>query len=166
MQETFYATAAQISFTLLGLWWVIVQFRHPDWIGSSYYRRMAYDVSLYFFLPGIMGLVSLLAADARFLWRATFVVAGLIGLVETILMIATPAGGITRLTPIRIGRWVGLVLYALIAVVAFDTSLPSAVGIGLQPLEVEGLMNALLIFVGVNFAWVLFTEPSAQTPSS
>jgi len=110
MQDTFYATAAQISFTLLGLWWVIVQFRHPEWMGSRYYRRMAYDVSLYFLLPGIMGLVSLLATEAKFLWRAGFVVAGLIGVVETVLMIATPAAGITRLTPIRIGRWVGLVL--------------------------------------------------------
>ena len=161
MQETFYATAAQISFTLLGLWWVIVQFRHPEWMGSRYYRRMAYDVSLYFLLPGIMGLVSLLAAEATFLWRVGFVVAGLIGVVETALMIATPAAGITRLAPIRIGRWAGLVLYVLLTVVAFDPGLPGALGIGLQPLGVEGVLNALLLFIGVNFAWVLFAEPSA-----
>ena len=31
MLQTFYSTTAQVSFTLLGLWWVVVQFKFDAW---------------------------------------------------------------------------------------------------------------------------------------
>ena len=31
---TFYATTSAVSFTLLGFWWVVVQFRHDEMTGD------------------------------------------------------------------------------------------------------------------------------------
>ena len=31
---TFYATTSAVSFTLLGFWWVVVQFRHDEMTGT------------------------------------------------------------------------------------------------------------------------------------
>src|SRR5438552_14468664 len=69
MFETFYSSAAGVSFTLLGLWWVVVEFKHDDLVRDALHRRLSYNVMLYFLLPGIMSLMSLLAADTRLLWR-------------------------------------------------------------------------------------------------
>ncbi len=93
MQDTFYATVAQLCFALLGLWWIVVQFKHQQWMTDPSHRRMAYDISLYFILPGIMSLVSFLATDAKFLWRAGFTLADILGFVETFLMVS--AGSFT-----------------------------------------------------------------------
>ena len=46
--QTFYTTVGSISFTLLGLWWVVVQSRDA-WRTDPARRRMAYAVSLHFF---------------------------------------------------------------------------------------------------------------------
>jgi hypothetical protein len=56
---------AQASFTLLALWWVLLQIRHDEWFADTAYRRRAYDVSLYFLLPGIMSLGSPAATRNR-----------------------------------------------------------------------------------------------------
>ena len=64
MLDSFYSTAAQLSFVLLGLWWVVVQFKFDRWRHDPARRRMAYDISSFFLLPGLMSLTSL-AADGR-----------------------------------------------------------------------------------------------------
>jgi len=84
----FYGILAGLSFTLLGLWWVACQ-SHPDWLSERAGRRMAYVVSLHFVLPGAMSLLSLVAPDVPGIWRATFAVAGGLGLIGTLLIIAT-----------------------------------------------------------------------------
>ena len=38
--EAFYQTVATFCFTLLGLWWGVVQFRHSDWMADANWRRM------------------------------------------------------------------------------------------------------------------------------
>lgn len=160
MQETFYSTTAQISFTLLGLWWVVVQFKHQEWMPDAQLRRMSYDISLYFLLPGIMSLLSLLAADAKFLWRIGFGLAGLLGLVETILfLVGNNKTSTGSSQPMRVGRWGVVIIYALIILVASFPDLVPTLGVPLKAIEVEGIMVALLIFLGVNFAWTLFAEP-------
>jgi len=159
MQETFYATVAQLCFALLGLWWIVVQFKYQQWMTDPSHRRMAYDISLYFILPGIMSLVSLLAADAKFLWRAGFTLAGILGLVESFLMVTSAGGTTSRSIWLRLGRAVVLALYLLIILFAAIADLPQRLGLPLQPLEIEGLLNALIIFLGVNFAWMFFAEP-------
>ena len=48
---TFYATTSAVSFTLLGFWWVVVQFRHDEMTADPGRRRLAFVVSLHFVLP-------------------------------------------------------------------------------------------------------------------
>ena len=48
--ETFYTVVGGISFTLLGLWWVVVISR-KEWQHSRARRMLAYAVSLHFLLP-------------------------------------------------------------------------------------------------------------------
>ena len=58
--RTFYATTSAVSFTLLGFWWVVVQFRHNEMTQDPGRRRLAFVVSLHFILPGLMSLGALL----------------------------------------------------------------------------------------------------------
>lgn len=61
MAATFYETLALAAFALLGLWWVVVADRRREWSLLPYRRRLAYSVSLYFTLTGIMSPISLIS---------------------------------------------------------------------------------------------------------
>ena len=75
--QDFYGSMAQISFTLLGLWWVVVQFKYADFMKDRRRRLQTYDTSLYFVLPGIMSLISLLTTTGL-LWRITFTISAIL----------------------------------------------------------------------------------------
>jgi len=159
MQETFYATFAGLSFTLLGLWWVVVQFKYQQWMADLKRRQMAYNVSLYFILPGIMSLVSLLSGEAKFLWRGAFAMAGIFGLVEALRMALSSTQG--RSVWVIMGRWFAVVLYGLVTIVAFVPEMVQGLGIPLKPIEAEGVMLSIILFLGVNFTWMMFVEPES-----
>jgi hypothetical protein len=155
---TFYATTSAVSFTLLGFWWVVVQFRHEEMTQDRGRRRLAFVISLHFILPGLMSLGALLTADAPLVWRLTFGaagVAGMIGVLTASRGVADPTGAIAA-----IGRyeWVALPMYALITLVALRPDLVRTL-VGLEALQVEGVVMTLLVFLGIVFAWALFTEP-------
>ena len=59
MLSDFYGAFAPLTFTVFGLWLVVVQTRHADWARSPVHRRRAYAVSLHFAIPGLMSLLSL-----------------------------------------------------------------------------------------------------------
>ncbi len=158
--ENFYSTAAQLCFTLLGFWWAVVQFRHHDWMANDDRRHMSYSVSLHFFLPGIMCLIALVPDDARIIWRLTFGLSGLVGIISTILVVATTKADTGSMQLICVGQWLIAPLYALVALLAFNPALAQVVGINLAPLEIEGLVIGLLLFVGVNLAWIFLAEPA------
>jgi hypothetical protein len=161
---TFYATTSAVSFTLLGFWWVVVQFRHAEMTRDRGRRRLAFVVSLHFILPGLMSLGALLTADAPLVWRLTFGVAGVTGMVAVLFAsrgIPDPTGAIAT-----IGRFelVALPLYAIVTLVAIRPDLVRT-AVGLEPLQVEGTVMTLLVFLGILFAWALFTDPQAATTS-
>src|SRR6186997_1736195 len=92
---TFYATTSAVSFTLLGFWWVVVQFRHEEMTQEPGRRRLAFVVSLHFILPGLMSLGALLTGDAPIIWRLTFGLAGVAGMVAVVVAsrgVANPPG--------------------------------------------------------------------------
>lgn len=155
--QDFYSAASQISFTLLGFWWAVAQFRYADWAGDPARRRLAHVVSLLFLLPGVMSLVSMLSGDTPVLWRLTFGGAGVLGLVATLLIVTgTPAEGAGGwLRPAAL--FVAAPLYALITLFAIWPEFARD-WLGLQPLQVEGILLSLLVFLGVNLAWSLFWE--------
>ena len=160
---TFYATTSAVSFTLLGFWWVVVQFRHEEMTQDPGRRRLAFVVSLHFILPGLMSLGALLTADAPLIWRMTFGAAGIAGMVAVVIAsrgVSEPTGAIAA-----IGRyeWIALPLYGVLTLVAFRPELIRQ-NFALEPLQVEGMIMTFLVFLGIVFAWALFTEPHpAQT---
>ena len=156
--STFYATTSAVSFTLLGFWWVVVQFRHDEMTQDRGRRRLAFVVSLHFILPGLMSLGALLTQNAPLIWRLTFGTAGIAGMVAVLIAsrgIKEPTGAIAA-----IGRyeWLALPLYLVLTVVAFRPELIRD-NFQLEPLQVEGVVMTFLVFLGILFAWALFTEP-------
>ena len=166
MESSFYSTSAQVAFALLGLWWVVVAERRTEWRQVSSRRRQAYTVSMYFMLPGIMSLGSLVSSGQTTVWRLTFGLAGGIGVLETAAALWE-----VRTQPDYRGR-IGLLLgatlpfYAAVVAVALHTTLAHDLGLNLKPLETEAIVVAVLLFLGVNFAWLLFFERSREpTPT-
>jgi hypothetical protein len=155
---TFYATASALSFTLLGFWWVVVEFRHDELTADAGRRRLAFVVSLYFILPGLMSLAALLTGDLPLIWRLTFATAGIFGMLAAVLAARAleepdgAAGSISR------WMWLGLPLFAVITFVALRPDLVRS-ALKLEPLQVEGSIMTLLVFLGITFAWVMFTDP-------
>jgi hypothetical protein len=69
MLTDFYVAFATVCFTLLGLWFIVVQTRHAECRRSAVHRRRAYGVALHFSLPGLMSLLSLVDPASTALWR-------------------------------------------------------------------------------------------------
>ena len=114
--DAFYQTVAAFCFTLLGLWWAVVQFRHAEWMNDLRQRRAAYSVHLSFLVPGIMSLGAMIAGDVKILWRLVFIVACGFGILAMIfLSVGAPADGAKPRGGffIRQGRW--LTILALCA---------------------------------------------------
>jgi len=156
--QTFYTTVSSISFTLLGLWWVVVQAR-PEWRTEPARRRMAYAVSLHFLLPGVMSVLSLVAPDVGLLWRVTFFSAGVLGVVGAISVLRTLREEYDAPRLARIIETVAIPVYALVALVALSPGTVTALIPGLTALKVEGIILAIIIFGGVQLAWILMVEP-------
>ena len=76
--------------------------------------------------------------------------------------IADPTGAIAA-----IGRfeWVAFPLYLVITIVAIAPEIVRETT-GLLPLQVEGTVMTLLVFLGIVFAWLLFTEPQPAASGS
>ena len=160
--DQFYSTVAQTSFTLLALYWVLLQLRHDEWFGNPAYRRSAYDVSLYFLLPGMMSLLSLLAVSEPNVWRVSFVLFGTIGVVESVLVMSRRGelGAGDRL--VRVADVASIALYALAILIALWRELPDKLGLDLRPLEVEGIVLAALLGLGVVLGAAMFVSTGPQ----
>jgi hypothetical protein len=161
--EVFYQTVAQLSFTLLGLWWLVLQTKYSEWIHDRQRRRMATNITLYFLLPGSMSLLALLATDSRLLWQVSFIIAAVIGAVTTILFLRdalkSPWRNPMSIRVISLASGLGVALYILVIIVALMPDLFRAMGA--TPLTVAGIGVTLLVIVGVTLAWTYFVEPFA-----
>ena len=151
--SVFYGIMAGLSFTLLGLWWVACQARKA-WLADRGGRAMAYVVSLHFVLPGAMSLLSLVAPDVPAMWRVTFTTAGGLGVIATLLIIATMRRyASSDIGIVRVLQWVALPLYAAVTAVA---AVPGLVGgIGLAPIQVEAILLVILVLLGTQSAWLV-----------
>ncbi len=165
MLSDFYSTVAGICFTLLGLWWVVVQFKFDAWSADPARRRTSRHVSMYFLVPGIMSLFAILSARLTTLWRIGFGVAAAIGLVESLLLI-----GASRPVPGNRIRWavtaLTAIVYVLVAIVAIDPTLAADLPGNPRGIEVEGVLISILLFIGASFAWAMFVERTGVPPSS
>jgi hypothetical protein len=150
--NAFYGLLGGLSFTLLGLWWVACQSR-MSWLVDRVGRGMAYVVSLHFALPGAMSLLSLVAPDQPALWRITFATAGVAGLAGTGLVVATMRRRGADIRLAQVLQWVAMPVYAVVTLVALAPGI--AGGIGLTPLQVEGITLVILILLGTQSAWLV-----------
>lgn len=162
---SFYQTLTGTSFTLLGLWFGVMQFGHGDWRKDPRRHRSTIHIALHFFLPGMVGMGSLLSTplDEGLLWRTVFVLGGAIGVAESVQFIRAPHGP-TRWIE-RTLRAVDPFLYAGLIVTSF---LPST--LVLTPLQIGGLVTGSLFLTGLVFVWLAFVErapePAPPAPSA
>jgi hypothetical protein len=161
MLTDFYIAFGTVCFTLLGLWLIVVQTRHAEWRGVAVHRRRAYGVALHFSLPGLMSLLSLVDPASMTLWRVSFAVVAGSGAVVLVLVrgpLPTWVGWVAYL--------VGIALYVLIAVVAAAPSVVADAGMSFLPLRVEAILLMVLVFIGVNVAWLLLFDETPMTGDS
>ncbi|HSO95199.1 MAG TPA: hypothetical protein VLV81_04080 [Acidimicrobiia bacterium] len=164
MISGFYQAFAPTSFTLLGLWLIVVQTRHAEWRANQAQRRRTYAITLQFALPGLMSLLALVDVASQDVWRVSFATVAIIG--------AAALAWISRWG--RIGTGMNLVvngatlvaaaLYALIAVIALHPAVVSNLGVSLTPLQCEAILLSILVFLAVNLAWFLMFEELPDAP--
>jgi hypothetical protein len=153
--DRFYQAASTVSFTLLGLWWVVVQLKYKGEEGDPRRQRHAYAIALFFLLPGVMGMLSAINSDLSALWRLSFGVTATLGLLEIVLY--RISGDVYTRGAVAL-RAFGFVLYVLIAAFALRPTLAGDLSLGLAPREAEAILIGLLIVVGVHLAWFGLTE--------
>jgi hypothetical protein len=159
--SAFYAVVSGINFTLLGLWWVAVRERGEIGVDSAFGRRMAYLVSLQFVIPGTVSLLSQVAPDVPGLWRVSFSAAGVAGAAGSVML----SGALGRLPGQRLVAalmaFAAAPLYVVVALVAAIPPLTEGRGLSLSALQIEGILLCLLVFLGVQAAWVVAMAPKA-----
>ncbi len=161
MLTDFYIAFGTVCFTLLGLWLIVVQTRHAEWRGVAARRRRAYGVALHFSLPGLMSLLALAGPASMTLWRVSFAVAAGSGAVVLVLVrgpLPTWAGWVAYLAAIA--------LYVLIAVIAAAPGVVADAGMPVLPVRAEAVLLMILVFAGVNVAWLLLFDETPVTGDS
>jgi len=163
----FYQTAAQLCFTLLGLWWLVLQTKYGEWNLIPARRRLATSISLYFLLPGAMSLIALLGSNIPALWRVSFAIASGLGAFATLPVWSERGAvrgvrkGVVSVSMLAIaalaGRWLGVLLFAGMFVVSVIPQLAQV--FQTPPLFLAGMALALLVTLGVGLAWAFFLEP-------
>ncbi|WP_432175318.1 hypothetical protein [Streptomyces sp. Tue6028] len=145
--STFYALFSATCFTLVGLWWNVVQ-SHDDWMRDAGLRRVVGGVYLSFLLPALMGLFAQVGGTEQpMIWRTAFIVLAAVGCVCTLRLLARARGD--RFV-VRQQAGAAL-LYALIAVVGAFPEL--ARHAGLSGIQAEALMLIVLTALGHALAW-------------
>ena len=155
---SFYAAVGSIGFTLLGLWWVVVQSR-PEWRDARARRFLAYVISLHFMLPASMSLLSLVAPDVAWVWRVAFAAAGLLGIVSVLLLLRALREEYDSPAVIRYAQWIVLPAYAAATIFALAPELAANLGLGLTARQVESIVVMVILGFGVQSAWFLLVEP-------
>jgi len=155
---SFYQAFAPTSFTLLGLWLIVVQTRHAEWRQSAALRARAYAVTLNFALPGLMALLSLIDPASKSEWRVAFAAVSIGGLLALVALVVF--GHIEgQRNPLAIcAVALAMLGYALVAIVAIAPGVIADVGVSLTALRVEAILLSLLSFLGINVAWLLMFD--------
>ncbi|HNV40407.1 MAG TPA: hypothetical protein PLI84_03915 [Ornithinibacter sp.] len=160
--STFYALFSATCFTLVGLWWTVVE-RNRPWLRDPATRRRVGAIYLSFLLPALMGLFAQVGGtEVPLFWRASFVVIAAVGALGTVRLLRAgrndpDAGIFARLW------WASAVLYAVIAVVGVAPELAGTVG--LTPLQAEATMLILLVAIAHAVAWEFMTRHVTDDPA-
>jgi hypothetical protein len=143
---SFYGFFSATCFTLLGLWWNVVQ-SHPGWMSEEGLRRAVGGVYLAFFLPALMGLFAQVGGSSSpGFWRVSFVVVALVGVVSTVRLLGLTRMGSTSALPLQVAA---AVLYAVV---------------GLVGVQAEAMLLIVLIVIAHGLVWE-FMRRTASEPS-
>ena len=162
---TFYQTLTSTSFVVLGIWVAIMQFAHGGWRTDPARHATTLHVTFKFFLPGVLGLVSLLGSTGggSLVWRVAFALGGLAGVAESLHYLLRTVG---RPLAVRRLAVADTALYLLIVTVAF---LPPG-ALAVSPLQAEGIATGLVFVTGLVAVWIAFSErapgvgPTSRSP--
>ena len=150
----FYSLMAITCFTLVGLWWTVVE-RHPEWKSDVRRRKLAGGVYLSFLLPGLMSTFAQVDAGNPLIWRSSFTVAAVVGFANTWPLLRIDRSA-TR-GPFRRFRWLVLVIYGVIVAVALFPSVAQVAGA--TALQSAAIALILLIVLAHGLAWEFMMEP-------
>ncbi len=159
--STFYALMSVTCFTLVGLWWTAIE-RHGEWRTDQQLRRLAGGTYLSFLLPGVMSMMSQVNPDNPLMWRISFGLTSIVGLVTSVRLVRVESG--SQKGPFRRFRWLAPVLYALIVVLGIFPELAGVVGAA--PLQVASVLLMLLILLAHGFTWEFLMEPETSHESA
>jgi len=156
--QSFYALMAGTCFGLVGLWWNVVRAK-PEWAKNEQLRTLASGVYLSFLIPGLMSLVAQVSGGSPLIWQVTFGLAAVLGMYYTVRLIRKTSAAAPKTSFYR-NRWGTVVIYAFILVFAFLPGL--ALLIGLQPLQMEGILLAGLILIAHGLTWDFLMVPEPE----
>lgn len=157
--NTFYAVTSATCFTLVGLWWSVVKSKQ-EWLRNETTRRLAGGVYASFLIPALMSLSAQIGGTTTpLLWQVVFIIAAGAGIVFSGRLIQ-----ITRLANLNgafsKNSWTVPLLYAIVLLFALFPNLARL--LGLEPLQLEGLLLCLLILIAHALTWEFMTTPSAN----
>ena len=145
----FYALFSATCFTLLGLWWNVLQL-NSAWIGDEEERRAVGGVYLTFLLPAAMGLFAQVGgAETPMIWRVSFVGVAIVGCVSTLRLLRVLRTASDKRP--RAKYFATLGIYVLIAITG---AYPEVAGpLGGKPIQTEAFLLILLVLVGHGLVW-------------
>ena len=152
--QTFYAFMAGTCFTLVGLWWHVVQAK-PQWKKDETLRELASGVYLSFLIPGLMSMTAQAGIENPILWRLSFILASVLGIIYTRKISVKTRQAIPN-ARFHSNRWGASLLYGLILLFAVFPGL--AQWFGLKALTLESLLLIGLLLIGHGLTWEFLME--------
>jgi hypothetical protein len=147
--STFYALFSATCFTLLGLWWNVLQL-NSAWIGVDEERRAVGGVYLTFLLPALMGLFAQVGgAETPVIWRVSFVAVAVVGCVSTLRLLRVLRTSSDK-SP-RTKYLATLLIYVLVAIIGAYPEI--ARNFDILPVQAEAILLILLVLVGHGMVW-------------
>jgi uncharacterized membrane protein SirB2 len=142
----FYAPFSSTCFVVLGLWLVVIQQRYKEWKGDPHMIRRAFGIGLYFSLPGIMTLISLVNPAEPRLWETSYALVAL--------------GGAVVMAVLYLAALALYVAIGVIAVIGFTRHKAQLEN------QVDQVLLCVMLFLGVNVAWLLLFGPAHRTATA
>jgi len=155
--NTFYAVTAGTCFTLVGLWWSVVKSK-TEWLKDEATCRLAGGVYASFLIPAVMSLGAQIGGTNQIVWRVIFTIAALLGIIDAVslmLKVHNPVKG-----TFSNNRWLIPLLYLF--VLWFAIFPDTASRLGLQPLQMEGLLLCALILIAHLITWEFMTTQAQK----
>jgi MFS family permease len=158
--NTFYALFSATCFTLLGLWWGVVQ-RHEEWMRDPRLRGIVGGVYVSFLLPALMGLFAQVGGtESPAFWRVSFVVVAVIGVISTLRLLRSQREAPVLRGPLMRNRWAVAVVYGLVAVVGAAPEIVTPLGV--RPIQAEAVLLILLIVMAHGLVWEFMISAARQ----